>query len=43
VVRDVNALLGMGLLERSKTGIRAKKEKILAFLPVVADSSKAEP
>jgi Fic family protein len=33
LVRDVNTLIGMGLLEKTKEGIRAKREVILAFLP----------
>lgn len=33
MIRDINILLSMGLIEISDTGIRAKKEKILAFLP----------
>ena len=33
MVRDVNKLINMGLMERSKDGIRAKREIILAFLP----------
>jgi len=34
MVRDVNKLINMGLMERTKEGIRTKKEVILAFLPV---------
>lgn len=33
LVRDVNKLISMGLLERDKRGIRARKDVILAFLP----------
>ena len=33
MVRDVNKLINMGLLERTKEGVRAKREVILAFLP----------
>jgi Fic family protein len=33
MVRDVNKLINMGLMERTKDGIRAKREIILAFLP----------
>ncbi|MBI5605832.1 MAG: Fic family protein [Deltaproteobacteria bacterium] len=33
MVRDVNKLISMGLMERTKEGIRAKREIILAFLP----------
>ena len=33
MVRDVNKLISMGLMERTKEGIRAKREVILAFLP----------
>lgn len=33
MVRDVNKLIDMGLFERTKEGIRAKREVILAFLP----------
>jgi Fic family protein len=33
MVRDINKLINMGLMERTKDGIRAKREIILAFLP----------
>ncbi|WP_211099478.1 Fic family protein [Skermanella aerolata] len=33
VIRDVNALIEMGLIERRRGGIVANREKILAFLP----------
>ena len=33
MVRDVNKLINMGLMERTKEGVRAKREVILAFLP----------
>jgi len=33
MVRDVNKLINMGLVEHTKDGIRAKREIILAFLP----------
>ncbi|MFH1984230.1 MAG: Fic family protein [Pseudomonadota bacterium] len=33
MVRDVNKLIGMGLMERTQNGIRVKREIILAFLP----------
>ena len=33
VIRDVNALIEMGLLERSKGVVRAKRETVQAFLP----------
>jgi cell filamentation protein, protein adenylyltransferase len=33
MVRDVNKLISMGLMERTKEGVRAKREVILAFLP----------
>ena len=33
MVRDVNKLINMGLMERTKDGVRAKREIILAFLP----------
>ncbi|MFH2066261.1 MAG: Fic family protein [Pseudomonadota bacterium] len=33
LVRDVNKLISMGLFERAKEGIRAKREVIQAFLP----------
>ncbi|MFZ0611292.1 MAG: hypothetical protein WAM73_03555 [Desulfobacterales bacterium] len=33
MVRDVNKLMKMGLMERTKEGVRAKREIILAFLP----------
>ncbi len=31
--RDVNKLINMGLMERTKEGVRAKRAVILAFLP----------
>lgn len=33
MVRDINKLIDMGLMERTKEGVRAKREIILAFLP----------
>ena len=33
MVRDVNKLIDLGLMERKKDGVRAKREIILAFLP----------
>jgi len=36
IVRDINVLLEMGLIEFSKSGFRARKEAILAFLPTRA-------
>ena len=36
--RDVNALLKMELLKKEANGISARKEVILAFLPIKADS-----
>ena len=39
MVRDVNKLINLGLFERTKEGIRAKKEIILAFLPARKFSS----
>jgi len=33
MVRDINKLIDMGLIERTKEGVRAKREIILAFLP----------
>jgi hypothetical protein len=33
IIRDVNALAQMGVIERRRGIVRAKKEKILAFLP----------
>jgi Fic family protein len=33
LVRDINTLINMGLMERTKEGVRAKREIILAFLP----------
>jgi Fic family protein len=33
MVRDINKLINIGLLERTKEGVRAKREIILAFLP----------
>jgi len=39
IVRDLNALVDMGLVEHSTEGVRAKKEIILAFLPTRLDRS----
>lgn len=36
LARDLNAVLKMGLLERKGDGYRARKERILAFLPAKA-------
>jgi len=33
ISRDINELVSMDLIEHTKEGVRAKKEKILAFLP----------
>ena len=33
MARDVNKLISMGLIERAKKGVRAKRDVILAFLP----------
>ena len=33
MVRDINKLINMGLMERTKEGVRAKRDIILAFLP----------
>ncbi len=33
MVRDINKLINIGLMERTKEGVRAKREIILAFLP----------
>jgi DeoR/GlpR family transcriptional regulator of sugar metabolism len=33
LVRDLNELVGMGLIERKRGTVRAKREVILAFLP----------
>ena len=33
MVRDINKLIEMDLVERTKEGIRSKREVILAFLP----------
>ncbi|MBA3018621.1 MAG: Fic family protein [Proteobacteria bacterium] len=33
MIRDVNKLISMGLMEQTKEGVRAKREVILAFLP----------
>jgi len=38
ISRDINALVGMGLIEKSRTEVRARKEDIQAFLPVTADT-----
>jgi Fic family protein len=34
VQRDVNAIEALGLIEKSEKGVRAKREEILAFLPI---------
>lgn len=39
VARDVNVLLEMGLIEKTRKGVRAKREAILAFLPKRLDPS----
>jgi hypothetical protein len=36
VTRDLNALEGLWLIERTPKGIRARREVILSFLPRVA-------
>jgi Fic family protein len=36
LIRDVNSLTEMGLVEVTKEGVRARKEIILAFLPTMA-------
>jgi hypothetical protein len=41
--RDSNALVDMGLLERSAEGYRARMETILAFLPLRHDARDGEP
>jgi hypothetical protein len=41
--RDVSALERMGLLERRPDGVRAKREKILAFLPPRTGSVATQP
>jgi Fic family protein len=33
MIRDINKLIDIGLMERTKEGVRAKREIILAFLP----------
>lgn len=33
MARDINKLIEMDLVERTKNGIRSKREVILAFLP----------
>jgi hypothetical protein len=33
VIRDINHLITMGLVERTRKGIRAKPEIMFAFLP----------
>ncbi len=38
LMRDVNKLINFGLFERTKDGVRAKKEVILAFLPAKKNS-----
>ena len=39
--RDVNALVKLGLVEKKTGAIRALKEKILAFLPIIAEGPEA--
>jgi len=41
--RDLNALVDMGLLERSAEGYRARMETMLAFLPLRHDATDGEP
>ena len=36
LIRDINCLLEMGLIEVNSNGVRARKELILAFLPTTA-------
>lgn len=38
ISRDINALVGMGLIAKSRTDVRVRKEDIQAFLPVTADT-----
>jgi len=33
MVRDINKLINMGLMERTKEGVRTKREIVFAFLP----------
>lgn len=40
VTRDLNALEEMGLIERDATGIRARREIMLSFMPRVAPGSE---
>jgi len=37
--RDINALIKMGLAEKTSRGVRAKKEIILSYLPVKAEDA----
>ena len=39
LARDVNALIEMDLVAKDKNGVRARKEAILAFLPVRAQTT----
>lgn len=39
VTRDINALIGRELIERSSNGIRARREVMLGFFPQVADGA----
>lgn len=43
VRRDMERLIGMGLVERAKGGYRARTENLLAFLPVRAGSDEESP
>lgn len=43
IQRDLSALVKMDLVERTSAGLRAKKEKILAFLPWRRSSSDNQP
>jgi len=44
LVRDINALVGMGLAEKQSGKVRARRERILAFLPAaISEPADAPP
>lgn len=43
VQRDLNALSGMGLIDREARRIRARREVILSFLPLSNQPDRANP
>jgi Fic family protein len=39
ITRDINAMINRGLIERGPKGIRARREVMLGFFPMIADNS----